>query len=289
MNKMGTMGERQFNTKKPIDFIRNSYLYKLLKRFLSLISTLLLIVLLTLGGAMFYFNTQSRAASQRGEQYIAPFGLYTIISGSMEPNISVYDVVASVQVDDLSKIKVGDVITFISTWDMNYGMTVTHRIVAIKKGDNGDYAFTTKGDANEAIDGTYVTRENLIGKVMFKIPQLGRVQFFLATKVGWFVAVFVPALAVIIWDVIKIFKLRFLKNDIITIKTKDEADKTYFEKENLESRDIEDADLQKTTIISTEGIKKATSKKATTQNRKPLVKRNTSEIRKPIKTRKKLK
>ena len=153
MNKKGNVSEEHVNNKKVLAFIRNSYLYKLVKKFFSLITTLLLILLLTLGGMMFYFNMKGQAAAKQGMQYIAPFGLYTIISGSMEPNISVYDVVASVQVDDVSTIKVGDVITFISTWELNYGTTVTHRVVNIIKGQNGDYSFVTKGDANEAQDG----------------------------------------------------------------------------------------------------------------------------------------
>ena len=285
MNKMGMASD----IKKTSKFIKNSYIYKFLKRLFSIISTLLLILLLSLGAMMFYFNAKGQAAAKQGVQYIAPFGLYTIISGSMEPNISVYDVVTAVQVDDLSTIKVGDVITFISTWDMNYGVTVTHRVVAITRGENGDFSFTTKGDANTAIDGAYVTRENLVGKVIFKLPQLGRVQFFLATKIGWFVAIFVPALAVIIWDIVKIFKLRVLKNNINTIKTTEEAEKTYFEGDILDSRDIIETDLEKTTVISKEELEKSTRKKSTTVTRKPIPKREVKSTQNPVKTRRKSK
>lgn len=285
------MNKKGLKNKRVLAFIRNSYIYKLIKRIFSMLTTLLLIMLLSIGGLMFYFNMQGQAASQRGEQYIPPFGLYTIISGSMVPNINVYDVVTAIQVDDLSKIKVGDVITFISTWDLNYGVTVTHRVVNIIKGENGDFKFVTKGDANEAIDGAYVTRENLIGRVMFKLPQLGRIQFFLATKVGWFVAIFVPALAVIVWDVIKIFKLKVLKNNIGVIKNTDEANKTYFDGDNLDNRDMVDTDLQKTAIISKEVVdidieKKDIAIKEVVKNVKP--KKEPEVVRGPLPTRKKV-
>lgn len=274
--------------KKVITFIKNSYIYRLIKRLLSLLSSLLLIVLLTLGGLMFYFNTKGQAAAKQGQQYIPPFGLYTIISGSMEPVISVYDVVVAVQKDDLSTIKVGDVITFISTWDLNYGTTVTHRVTSVIKNENGDYSFTTKGDANQAQDGAYVTRDNLIGKVIFKLPQLGRIQFFLATKMGWFVVVFIPALAVIIWDIIKIFKLKVLNNNIEAIKTTEESKTTYFENEVLDSRDINEKDLQKTVVIKEESIQEIKSKSIPKNTdgikRKPIPKRKETTTAKKAKT-----
>lgn len=287
MNNKGNINSANQNKRKVLTFIKNSYIYKLLKKLFSVITTLLLIMLLTIGGLMFYFNIQGRAATKQGQQYVAPFGLYTIISGSMEPNIKVYDVVTAVQVDDLSKIKVGDVITFISTWDLNYGVTVTHRIVNIKKEANGDYAFTTKGDANEAIDGAYVTRENLIGKVLFRIPQLGRVQFFLATKIGWFIVIFVPAMAVIIWDIMKIFKLKVLRTNISTIKTTEEANRTYFDGDILDGRDLDEIDLQKTAIISKEVIVDNNEEELNTEVRKPIPKRKKNLTEGTVKRNKK--
>lgn len=162
---------------------------------------------------MFFFNMKAKSYEKKGMEYTAPFGLYTIISGSMEPNVSVYDVVIAVDTD-ISKLKVGDIITFISTWDVNYGLTVTHRVVEISKNVNGEYQITTKGDNNQTKDSSTVTQSNLVGKVVGRIPQLGRIQFFLATKTGWFLVVFIPALGVIIFDIIKILKLYFLKNEI---------------------------------------------------------------------------
>ena len=231
-------------------FLKNSFLYRFIKRVLSLISTLLLIGLLVLGGSMFYFNMQAQQAAKKGQQYVPPFGLYTIISGSMEPNISVYDVVLAVDVEDLSTIKVGDVITFVSTWDVNYGTTVTHRVVNINQGENGEYNFNTKGDNNQSVDGATVSNANLVGKVVLRLPQLGRLQFFLATKTGWFIVVFIPALGVIIWDLVKIFRLKMFKGDVNDIKSTEEADKIYFEGEDLEERAIDDEVLDDNNVIN---------------------------------------
>lgn len=210
--------------------IKKTYLYKLISGFLSVICTIILIVLLIVGALMFFFNMKAKSYKDKGLDYTSPFGLYTIISPSMEPNVSVYDVIVAVD-QDISKIKVGDVITFISNWEINYKMTITHRVIAISKNENGEYQLTTKGDNNGSPDGGTVTQSNLVGKVVGRIPQLGRLQFFLATKMGWFLVVFIPALIIIIVDMIKVFKLYVLKDQIDEVKTPKEARKEKISKD----------------------------------------------------------
>ena len=250
MSKKGNKSDTPKSIGTTLRAIRNSYVYKLISRILSILCTLLFLALLAIGGMMFYFNTKAKAASEQGLSYTPPFGLYTIISGSMEPAIHVYDVVAAVEVKDLSEIKVGDVITFVSTWDVSLGKTVTHRVIEITKSDTGEYRFTTKGDFNTTADGEPVTRNNLIGKVIFRLPQLGRLQFFLATKAGWFIVVFIPAMIVIIIDVIRIFKLKVLNVKIDDIKDTKIANRTMFDGDILDERDLQEQDLIKTHKIS---------------------------------------
>ncbi len=222
MNKKGNSQDFFHRLDEIGKTIKRSYLYKLVSKFLSVICSIILVILLIIGGMMFFYKMQAKSYEKKGMEYTAPFGLYTIISPSMEPNVSVYDVVVAVE-SDVSKIKVGDVITFISTWDINYGVNVTHRVVAISKNENGEYQLTTKGDNNNTPDGSYVTQNNLIGKVVGRVPQLGRLQFFLATKMGWFIVVFIPALLIIIVDVIKIFRLYVLKSKIDSVKNPKDA------------------------------------------------------------------
>lgn len=222
MDKKGKINEFVDRFDKIKNTVKRSYLYKLVSKFLSVACTIILILLLIVGGLMFIFNMKVKSYEKKGLEYMSPFGLYTIISGSMEPNVSVYDVVISVNTD-ISKIKVGDIITFISTWEINSGKTITHRVVDITKNENGEYQLSTKGDNNQSKDGSVVTQNYLIGKVVGRIPQLGRLQYFLATKMGWFLVVFIPALGIIIYDIIKIFKLYVLKDKIDKVKTRKEA------------------------------------------------------------------
>ena len=90
------------------------------------------------------------------------------------------------------KLKEGDIITFYSTNSFFGGTPITHRIIEVVNVPNSGKMFRVKGDANPKADEEKVIPSNVVGKVMFKIPQLGRVQFFLASKGGWIIAIMIP-------------------------------------------------------------------------------------------------
>lgn len=143
------------------------------------------------------------------------FGFYTIISPSMEPNINVYDVVL-VKKANINKLKKGDVITFYSTNNYFGDTPITHRIVNI----DDRTSIIVKGDHNEKADNEKVIPKNIIGKVILVIPSLGKLQFFLASKSGFIVAIIIPAIVIITYDVYKIMKMIMLKNQMSKLKNK---------------------------------------------------------------------
>lgn len=177
------------------------------------------IVLLVLIGIFLVYYVITIQKAKNDPNFKPAVSLYTIVSGSMEPTIHVYDVVLNKAVNSPEEIKVGDVITFISTSSISEGLTVTHRVQDIKI-VNGEYEFVTKGDYNPTADSSTAKYGNVIGKVAFKIPQLGRVQFFVASKAGWFFVVLLPAMGVIVYDVLKLFKLLGTKTASDKIKNK---------------------------------------------------------------------
>ena len=87
---------------------------------------------------------------------------YAVLSGSMEPTYPVGSMIY-VKAADPADVKVGDPITFY----LSEGLIATHRVVSIDEA-----GFHTKGDANNAEDGTPVARENLIGRPQFHSPGL---------------------------------------------------------------------------------------------------------------------
>lgn len=182
----------------------------------KIISTAILVILILIGLFLVYYVICAKVVSKK-PGYEPPINLYTIVSGSMEPNINVYDVVFDVRVDNPEDIKIGDVITFRSTSSISKDLIVTHRVIDIKK--NGEeYEYVTKGDNNPTSDSDTAKYNNIIGVVKLKFPQLGRIQFFVSSKLGWFLIVLLPAMCVIIYDVIKIIKMMDTKRTAKNIK-----------------------------------------------------------------------
>ena len=188
-----------------------SNIRKILNYISKLFSTAILILLIIVGVFLVYYLVSIRLVSKNPNMQ-PRVNLYTIVSGSMEPAIKVYDVIIDYAVTSPDNIKIGDVITFKSTSAISKDLIVTHRVID-KKIVNGKVEFVTKGDYNPVADADTAKFNNVIGKVVLKLPQLGRVQFFLATRMGWFLVVMLPAIGVIIYDIIKLVKLMSVKKN----------------------------------------------------------------------------
>lgn len=102
---------------------------------------------------------------------ILGYSSYYILTGSMEPTINPGSLVVVKDGTD-QEINVGDVITFTGR---NSNTITTHRV---KEVINNGQEFITKGDANNVVDPISVQRSQVIGKVMFHIPYLGKVSQF---------------------------------------------------------------------------------------------------------------
>lgn len=145
------------------------------------------------------------------------FGIqvYSVISGSMEPEYPVGSLIYVKEVDS-SEIKIGDVITFV----LSDETPATHRVIAI---DYENEQFYTRGDANYHIDeetGEKVYMEdppvyfkNLIGKPIFKIPLLGYVAYYIQHPPGMYVAIAAGALLLILVFLPDLFKSDKKKQD----------------------------------------------------------------------------
>lgn len=95
-----------------------------------------------------------------------------VLSGSMEPEYSVGSLLY-VRHTKGNAIKKGDVITFL----LDDEIPVTHRVVEVNKKNR---TYTTKGDANNTVDGSPVAFERVIGTPVFHIPKAG----YLADKIS---------------------------------------------------------------------------------------------------------
>lgn len=137
---------------------------------------------------------------------------YTIVSPSMVPTINVLDVVVIKRVDKPTDLKKGDIVTFTST-DYRYsGITITHRIVNVEKTSSGKYLYTTKGDNNNTQDSARISFDEIYGKLLFRIPKIGYLQYWLSSILGWVAIIIVPAVCIIGYDIFKLIKTIRSKN-----------------------------------------------------------------------------
>jgi len=196
----------------------------------GILSWVVLVLLVLIAAFLIYYFVSMKIYAQKGEEFRPPISLYTILTPSMVPNINPKDVIVDIKVNKPEEIKIGDVITFVSSATLTQGMTITHRVIDIKQ-ENGEYLFYTKGDANLPQDSAPAKFKNVLGKVLFRIPKLGYLQHFLATKGGWLIVVVIPALCIIISDILKIFRLQTTKNQVNSQMVKEE-------KENEKEKEI---------------------------------------------------
>lgn len=106
---------------------------------------------------------------------------YTIVaigSNSMSPSISRGDAVIIKSTKDYGSLKTGNIIIY-----KKENKLVIHRIKEIKK-ENDKYYFITKGDANKNVDNWIVKEEEIIGKSLFKIKNIGYPTIWLSNILG---------------------------------------------------------------------------------------------------------
>ncbi len=122
---------------------------------------------------------------------------FLVQSGSMEPAIMTGDIII---VQDKGGYSINDVVTF----QEDAGRIVTHRIVGVDHGTREKY--TTKGDANRSEDQAIIASDRVIGKVILVLPKLGFAVAFAQSQNGLVVLLIVPAVILIIDELIKMKK-----------------------------------------------------------------------------------
>lgn len=117
---------------------------------------------------------------------------FNVISGSMEPVISVGEIVY-VKPAAFTDLAEGDIIAFESG-----ASVVTHRIVSL---DSESQLLATKGDANDTVDFMPVAYRDVIGKVELHFPIFGYIASWLSETVGKLVAVIILLVGVLLSNI----------------------------------------------------------------------------------------
>ena len=174
----------------------------IVNRIMKIISSAIFVVLVLLIILIVFYIVRVNFLASNDKLGEVKINFYTILTQSMYPTIIAGDVVITYK-EDNNKYNDGDVITFVS--EQNGGITITHRVDEVYN-VNDSYSYKTKGDNNNAPDNEITSGDNVLGKVVVKIPKVGYIQQFLVSKTGWIVAVILPCLGIVIYDILKLFK-----------------------------------------------------------------------------------
>lgn len=133
------------------------------------------------------------------------YEIYTVISGSMEPEIPVGSLVLIGHME-ASEVSPDDVIAFYGGHDSS--AIVTHRVIEnrVVMGE-----FITKGDANKGNDMNPVDYDEFIGRVELSLPYLGMIAQRFTTLKGKITAGCVIGAALLLYALSSVFDRRDYK------------------------------------------------------------------------------
>lgn len=156
------------------------------------------------------------AASKSPQKSIFGYRYYTVLTPSMEPELSVGDVVI-VKLKNAEDINTGDIITFNPSNDST--AYLTHRVTEKLENyeETGVTCFKTKGDANKVEDGFLIDSSRVIGTVSFDIPKVGYAIRFLQLR--WYLVLPLVIMVLVLFRLLKIYFR----------KSKDDSDNNYSE------------------------------------------------------------
>ena len=121
--------------------------------------------------------------------------VFTVLSGSMEPTYHVGSLIYVKDVD-YKELEAGDIITFMLDEDT----VATHRITEVVPDEEepDTLCYRTKGDANNAEDGSLVHYKNVLGSPVFTIPYLGYFADYIQKPPGTYTAISVGAVLLLL-------------------------------------------------------------------------------------------
>jgi len=121
---------------------------------------------------------------------------YVVSSGSMYPELAMYDIIVISGHTLFEDVKIGDIIVFDRPKD--HDKVIVHRVVAVVDAD--PKTLRTKGDNNQrSIVGTDypITKEEYIGTVVHVIPQVGFITQILQPPINYIIIAVIIGVMVI--------------------------------------------------------------------------------------------
>lgn len=162
---------------------------KRIKKIGSVLSTLLIVAELVIIAGIVICRIGGNTPSVFG------YRMYVIVSPSMEPEISVGDMIISKEYEGQA-LSVGDVVTYLGREGEMAGKVITHKIVAIE----GE-TIITQGVANREADPA-ITGDDVLAVMTYKTVVLSAVYRVISTGAGFIILIMLPLIVMIITEIV---------------------------------------------------------------------------------------
>lgn len=167
--------------RKFIKKIKNSLIGKILRILFKLIIWLLEIIIIFMAIVIVVQRVSN------SEKAFLGIRIFSVSTGSMEPEYGVGDVLISREVDP-STIKVGDNIVYLGDEDGVAGKIITHSVIEIEQDENGEYLFHTQGRAN-TVEDPVVSEDQIYGLIVQNNIVLAKLWGILNNRYGLYLFV----------------------------------------------------------------------------------------------------
>jgi signal peptidase len=138
----------------------------------NILGTLVAVIVVMVAAVVIILAVATRLSSKQGQYTAFGHPILTVLSGSMAPTIKTGDVIVDngLTATQANQLHVGQIISFreqtgSSTFE-------THRIVSVVH-QGSQVLYETKGDANNAPDGSLRPASNVVGVYATSIPRAG--------------------------------------------------------------------------------------------------------------------
>lgn len=168
--------------------LKNNRKFQISKKIFNIIITVLLVLI-------FFVILVQKISGNRFN--LGGYGVYTIATGSMEPEYKVKDLILATR-KDAKDIEVGDDVVYLGKVDSMSGKIVTHRVIEKNERDGKIY-FYTKGIANELTD-PEIDETQVLGVVKHKLHILSICSHIINSTYGLILLIVIPFILFVFFE-----------------------------------------------------------------------------------------
>ena len=138
-----------------------------------------------------------------------------------------------------SKLKVGDDVAYLGNKGEMSGLMITHRIIKIDETDDGRL-FTTRGVA-APLEDPKITDDQIMGKVIGKLPVITQINHVVKSQLGFFLLVFIPLVLIIVLEILQtITDVKLDKEELKELEKEDRKLVNYSDIKREENTEVEE-------------------------------------------------